>query len=175
MIFEKEFTAPSGKKLSVVLPGADVDITGWDQERVSVKTQFSGRVDDLDCHENSSGVEIYSRRIGNGRGPKDFKFEIRVPKKFDIEINLMAGRISINDVAGHIKGVSMAGDLNLKALTGALNMETMAGNISLLNSDVSGQVKAMAGQVVMQGVSGNIQGSSMAGEVVHRNSPLSVG
>jgi hypothetical protein len=177
MIIEKEFTASAGKKLSVVLPGADVDITGWDQERVSVKTRFSGRNDDagnFDCHENSNGVEIYSRRIGIGRGPKDFKFEIRVPKQFDIEINLMAGRISINDVAGHIKGVSMAGDLNLRALTGALNMETMAGNISLLNSDVSGQVKTMAGQVVMQGVSGNIQGSSMAGEVVHQNSPQQI-
>jgi len=169
MIIEKEFTASSGKKLSVVLPGADVDITGWDQQLVSVKTRFSGRNDagTFDCHENSNGVEIYSCGIGNGRGPKDFKFEIRVPKKFDIEINLMAGRISINDVAGHIQGVSMAGDLNLSALTGALNMETMAGNISLLNSDVSGQVKTMAGQVVMQGVSGNVQGSSMAGEVVH--------
>lgn len=175
MIIEKEFTASSGKKLSVELPGADVDITGWDQELVSVKTRCSGGDDELgsfDFHENSNGVEICSRHIGNGPGsPKDFKFEIRVPKKFDIEINLIAGRISINDVAGHIKGVSMAGDLNLRALKGALNLETMAGNISLLNSEVSGQVKTMAGQVVMQGVRGSVQGSSMTGEVVHRKSP----
>ncbi len=172
MIIEKEFNASSGKKLSVKLPGADVDITGWDQELVSVKTQFSGRDDHIgafDFHENSEGVEIYSRHLGNRLGsPRDFKFEIRVPKRFNIEINLMAGRISINDVAGHIKGVSMAGDLNLRALTGALNLETMAGNISLLNSEVSGQVKTMAGQVVMQGVSGGVQGSSMAGAVVYR-------
>jgi hypothetical protein len=176
MIIEKEFTASPGKKLSVELPGADVDITGWDRELVSVKTQFSGRDDEIgpfDFHENSTGVEICSRHIGSGpgRSPKDFKFEIRVPKKFDIEINLIAGRISINDVAGHIKGVSMAGDLNLRALKGALNLETMAGNISLLNSEVSGQVKTMAGQVVMQGVSGSVQGSSMTCEVVHRKSP----
>lgn len=175
MIIEKEFTASSGKKLSVKLPGADVDITGWDQELVSVKTRFSGRDDEIgtfDFHENSNGVEIYSRHIGTRSGyPKDFKFEIRVPKRFDIEINLMAGRISINDVAGHIKGVSITGDLNLRALKGALNLETMAGNISLLNSEVSGQVKTMAGQVVMQGVSGSIQGSSMTGDVVHRKSP----
>lgn len=172
MIIEKEFTASPGKKLSVELPGADVDITGWDQELVSVKTRCSGRDDAFDFHENSNGVEICSRHAGNGpASPKDFKFEIRVPKKFDIEINLIAGRISINDVAGHIKGVSMAGDLNLRALKGALNLETMAGNISLLNSEVSGQVKTMAGQVVMQGVSGSVQGSSMTGEVVHRKSP----
>lgn len=175
MIIEKEFTASPGKKLSVELPGADVDITGWDQELVSVTTRCSGRDDEVgtfDFHENSNGVEICSGNIGNGPGsPKDFKFEIRVPKQFDIEINLMAGRISINDVAGHIKGVSMSGDLNLRALKGALNLETMAGNISLLNSEVSGQVKTMAGQVVMQGVSGSVQGSSMTGQVVHRKSP----
>ena len=175
MIIEKEFTASSGKKLSVKLPGADVDITGWDQELVSVKTRFSGRDDEvgtIDFHENSSGVEIYSRHIGTRPGyPKDFKFEIRVPKRFDIDINLMAGRISINDVAGHIKGVSITGDLNLRALKGALNLETLAGNISLLNSEVSGQVKTMAGQVVMQGVRGSIQGSSMTGDVVRRKSP----
>ena len=175
MIIEKEFTASSGKKLSVKLPGADVDITGWDQELVSVKTRFSGRDEktgSFDFHENSNGVEICSHHIGNGPGsPKDFKFEIRVPKRFDIEINVMAGRISINDVAGHIEGVSMSGDLNLRALKGALNLETMAGNISLLNSEVSGQVKTMAGQVVMQGVSGSVQGSSMTGDVVHRKLP----
>ena len=175
MIIEKEFTASSGKKLSVELPGADVDITGWDQELVSVKTRFSGRDDDIgtfDFHENSNGVEIYSRHIGSGPGyPKNFRFEIRVPKRFDIEIKLMAGRISINDVAGHIEGISMCGDLNLRALQGDLNLETMAGNISLFNSEVSGQVKTMAGQVVMQGVSGSIQGSSMTGDVVHRKLP----
>ena len=171
MIIEKEFVASPGKRLSVELPGADVEITGWDHELVCVTRRFSGNDDDagdVDVNESSSGVEIYSRHIGNRRGPRDCKFEIRVPKRFNIEIKLMAGRISINDVAGHIKGTSMAGDLNLRALRGALNLETMAGNVFLSDSDVSGHVKTMAGQVVMQGVSGNIQGSSLAGEVVHR-------
>lgn len=172
MIIEKEFIASPGKRLSVELPGADVEITGWDQERVSVTRRFSGSDDqagDVDVHESSNGVEIYSRHIGNRRGPRDCKFEIRVPKRFNIEIKLMAGRISINDVAGHIRGTSMAGDLNLRALRGALNLETMAGNVFLFDSEVSGHVRTMAGQVVMQGVSGNIQGSSMAGDVVHRS------
>ena len=172
MIIEKEFIASPGKRLSLELPGADVEITGWDQELVSVKRRFSGSDDetrDIDFHESSHGVEIHSRRIGNRRGyPQDYKFEIRVPKIFNIEIKLMAGQISINDVAGHIRGINMAGDLNLRALRGSLNLETMAGNVFLLDSDVSGQVKTMAGQVVMQDVSGNIQGSSLAGNVVHR-------
>ncbi len=172
MIIEREFNTSSGKRLSVELPGANVDITGWDQELVSVKTCSSGRDDEagkVDFHESSNGVEIYSRHIGNRLGyPRDVKCEIKVPKRFNIEIKLMAGRISINDVAGHIRGVSMAGDLDLRALKGALNLETMAGNISLSNSEVSGQVKTMAGQVVMEGVSGNIKGSSLAGDVIMR-------
>jgi len=174
MIIEKEFATSSGKNLRVELPGASVDITGWDQELVSIITRFKGRDEDackVDFNESSDGVEIYSRHLGTGLGyPRDFRFEIKVPKRFNIDITLMAGGISINDVAGHIKGISMAGDLNLRALRGALNLETMAGSISLLNSDVSGQVKTMAGQVVMQDVSGSIQGSSMTGDVVHRKS-----
>lgn len=171
MVIEKEFIASPGKRLNVELPGADVEITGWDQELVSVTRRFSGSDDqaDVDVHESSNGVEIHSRQIGNRRGLNGCKFEIRVPKRFNIEIKLMAGRISINDVAGHIRGTSMAGDLNLRALRGALNLETMAGNIFLFDSDVSGHVKTMAGQVVMQGVSGDIQGSSLAGDVVHRS------
>jgi hypothetical protein len=171
MIIEKEFIASSGKRLSVELPGADVEITGWDQELVSVIRSFSGSNDDageVDFRESSNGVEIHSRHIGNPGHSNDCKFEIRVPKRFNIEIKLMAGRISINDVAGHIRGTSMAGDVNLRALRGAVNLETMAGNVFLSDSEVSGQVKTMAGQVVMLGVSGNIQGSSLAGQVVHR-------
>jgi hypothetical protein len=172
MIIEKEFNTSWGKRLSVELPGANVDITGWDQELVSVKTCSSGRDDEsgkVNFYESSKGVEIHSRHSGKQlRYPGDFKCEIKVPKRFDLEIKLMAGRISINNVAGHITGISMAGDLNLRALKGALNLETMAGNISLLNSEVSGQVKTMAGQVVMQDVSGNIKGSSMAGDVIRR-------
>jgi DUF4097 and DUF4098 domain-containing protein YvlB len=173
MIIEKEFIASSGNRLSVELPGAEVEITGWDHELVSVKRRSSGSDDeaaDVNFHESSNGVEIRSHLIGNRRRyPNDCKFEIRVPKIFNIEIKLMAGQISINDVAGHIRGILMAGDLNLRALRGALNLETMAGNVFLSDSEVSGEVKTMAGQVVMQGVSGNIQGSSMAGDVVHRS------
>lgn len=171
---EKQFGVGPGKKLALQLrTGGSVDIAGWDEKTVSVKLYLGGR-DWQDCRfeasENPSGVGIVSRYEGSKNSySTSLRFEIRVPKEFDVEIASAGGEIKIIGLEGHVSGGTLGGDLYLSNLKGEVELSTMGGNISLTGSEVSGRVKTMGGRVLIENVTGDIKGASMGGGVIYKN------
>ncbi|MGA9998292.1 MAG: hypothetical protein WBP93_22960 [Pyrinomonadaceae bacterium] len=171
---EREFRISSGKRLEIDLKtGGSLNIAGWDNEQVRVDAYLGGRDGEdarVDFKENADGVEIYSHfdEMRNNHS-SDLKFEIKVPRKFDLDIDTMGGAVKIDAVEGQINGKTMGGALNLSNLRGSLHLSTMGGGITLVNSDVDGSVSTMGGKVLIQDVVGNIKGSSMGGQVSYKN------
>jgi DUF4097 and DUF4098 domain-containing protein YvlB len=171
---EKEFKVAMGKRLDLNLKtGGSVEISGWDKELLTAKVYLDGR-DWEDCKvdfkETSSGVQIHSSFIGKWRNHStDVRCEIKVPKRFDLEIQTMGGEVSIMNVEGEISGKTMGGKLQLSGLKGKIDLTTMGGNITLTSSDLDGKVHTMGGQVLLQDVKGSVKGSSMGGNVIYKN------
>lgn len=171
---DKDFNIPAGKKLDLqIQTGGTVNITGWDKDVVSIRLRVGGR-DWQDCRfeakETPSTLHIISRYEGDRKSySTSLHFDIKVPKKFDVEIESGGGEIRITDVAGDIMGKTMGGNLELKNIGGEISLSTMGGDIRLTSSQVNGEVETMGGQVLIQDVTGNIQGSSMGGEVKYIN------
>ncbi|HYE65151.1 MAG TPA: hypothetical protein VD966_06190 [Pyrinomonadaceae bacterium] len=171
---EKEFRIAAGHKLDFDLKtGGSIDITGWDGELVSVRVHLDGR-DWQDCqitfNESASGLQILSDYTSGKRShATDLKFEVKVPKRFNLGFDTMGGSIKISDIEGQIKGKTMGGGYTLKNLKGELDLLTMGGGITLTNSDVNGEVKTMGGEVLIKDVIGNVKGSSMGGNVIYQN------
>lgn len=171
---ESEFKISTGKKLDLQLQtGGSVNITGWDKEVVSIKLSGGGR-DWQDCkfeaNETPDILQIVARYQGKQTSySTSLHFEIKVPKRFDIQIESAGGELKITDVAGDLRGRTMGGNLELRNVGGEVNLTTMGGNIVLLSSEINGKVETMGGQVLIQDVTGNIQGSSMGGEVKYIN------
>lgn len=169
---KKEFKMSAGKTLAInIKTGGSVNITGWDQELVSVDVNYSDDdmdTDMIDFRHSDSGLDIEVGFWGH-RGHGDLDFTISVPRKFNVDVQTMGGGISISDVEGRLEGQTMGGRLYLKNLKGKINMTTMGGSITLLDSDLDGNLKTMGGKVWFENVVGDVNGSSMGGNVVYRN------
>ncbi len=172
---ERQFNVGAGKRLDVDLKtGGAIEITGWDNDSVTVATTMRGRdagETDLSFTETAAGLEIRSRYIGPRRRhySSDVSLEIKVPRRFDLQLDTMGGDIRITSVEGDIRGKTMGGSLKLSDLKGALNLTTMGGPITLKQSQVNGKVSTMGGEVLLEDVTGDVKGSSMGGKVVYKN------
>jgi hypothetical protein len=170
----KEVKVASGKTLQVDLnTGGDITIAGWDKEAVSVDVYFRGHDDEkckVDVDETSSGVSVSSRYTGRGRNHStSLRFEISVPKKFNLDLDSKGGDFNISGVEGELEGITMGGAMEFTALKGKINFHTMGGKITLTKSEVDGEVKTNGGKVFLEDVVGNVNGHSMGGAVTYRN------
>ena len=171
---EKQLRASGARKLDLELQtGGSLDIVGWNEDTVSARLYLGGQ-DWKECrfeaNETPSGIQILSRYIGNRPSySTSLRFEIKVPRNFDLAVKSKGGEIKISNIEGTIIGETMGGSLNLTELKGDISLTTMGGSISLTNSDVDGEVKTMGGQVLIQNVSGNVKGISMGGNVIYKN------
>lgn len=180
----KEFGLAMGSELVMdVDTGGDVYISGWDKEKIEVKVHVSGADPDeydIDSHEKSSGLEIsadYRSRRGRNRG--DFEFDLKVPRRLDIEIDNRGGAVHISDVEGRIGGktmgggvgfrnvqgdiefTTMGGDITASEIKGYLKLKTMGGGITVTDSEADGKVSTMGGNILIENVKGDLKGSTM--------------
>lgn len=169
----QEFQVQPGKKLNIDLKtGGSIRIEGWNKSAVSVDASIAGpdrEKCDVQVKQTEQGVDIRSRYIGRENNyDTDGSFEIRVPSRFNIEIESMGGGVTIRNVEGEFEGSTMGGGLDLSGLKGRISLSTMGGRINLTKSHLDGEVSTMGGEVLIEEVTGNVQGSTMGGNVIHK-------
>jgi hypothetical protein len=172
---EREFVVSPGKRLDVELrSGGSIEISGWEKESVCVVVHLGGwnwRDYRIEFDERASGLQVVSYDAGNHKLLYPLaELEIKVPNKFDININSQGGNIYMDGISGAFEGVTRGGSLNLTNLKGRVKLKTMGGDIKLSDSDVSGEVQTMGGQVFIKDVTGGVKGLSNAGHVSYTSS-----
>lgn len=168
----REFPANSGQKLDLDLSvGADIQIEGWNEERIQVKI-ISDNADDYDIRfiRNSWGLKIeaeYTKKFSKHHG--DIELEIRVPRKFDLALHTLGGDIDLEDIEGTFKGKTLGGDIEISGLKGYAELSTLGGDVEVSDSELDGHVKTMGGDVSFEDVVGSIRGKTLGGEVSYDN------
>ena len=170
----REFPASAGGTLVLDLhAGGSVEITGDGGNAVVVSYSVSGSSAGecrVDFEETSGGLRIitdYERREGSHSST--IRFDIRVPDRFDVELDSMGGPLSIDGVEGEFRGKTMGGPLTLHDVRGEARLTTMGGEIRLTDSELDGSLKTMGGEVLFENVIGDVKGSSMGGNVRYKN------
>lgn len=173
---KRQFDASSGGTLILDLKsGGSVKITGHGGAGIDVSYSVSGPSAD-DCsvefvfRETANELKIltdYSSR--GGSHSSTIRFDIRVPERFDVELDSMGGGLSIDGVEGEFRGKTMGGELTLHDVRGEAALTTMGGQIRLTDSELDGSLKTMGGEVLFENVVGNVTGSSMGGNVRYKN------
>lgn len=168
----EELPVKPGGLLEVELhTGGDIEVIGWDQDLVRVETERGGEGGpEVEVEATANGVRIESlehRRWGDHDGSVELR--VRVPRRFDVDLETVGGTIRLRGLEGRLRGETMGGELELSDLHGELDLTTMGGEIELRGSNVSGEVKTMGGEVLFEDVTGSVKGTSMGGDVVYRN------
>jgi DUF4097 and DUF4098 domain-containing protein YvlB len=169
----QEFQVQPGKTLNLDLKtGGDIKIEGWNKSAVSVRAMIDGpdrEKCDVQVRQTDQGIDIKSRYLGrDNHYNTEGTFEVRVPSRFNVQIESMGGGIRIRNVEGEFKGNTMGGGLDLSGLKGKISLSTMGGRIDLTDSHLDGEVSTMGGEVLIEQVTGNVQGSTMGGKVIHK-------
>lgn len=168
----KKVPAGSGGKLVLDLDaGGKVRISGTGGSAVEVV--YSGACSppcEVNVEESGGAVRVTNGFEKRGRSSNsDLEFDIKVPARFDIEIESMGGGLSIDDVDGTFTGKTMGGELTLKNVRGEAKLTTMGGEIRLNDSELDGFLKTMGGEVTFENVVGDVRGTSMGGNVRYKN------
>jgi hypothetical protein len=168
----KKFPAESGGKLVLDLEaGAEVKITGTGGS--SVEAEYS-----VNCtppcavrfEPSGHTLRIVTEFSKSGRSQSsDIELSLKVPARYDIEVDSMGGGLSIDGVEGKFTGKTMGGELTLRNVRGEATLSTMGGEIHLSDSELDGSLKTMGGAVEFENVVGDVRGSSMGGNVRYRN------
>jgi DUF4097 and DUF4098 domain-containing protein YvlB len=169
---KREFPAAAGGTLVLELDaGGSVWITGTGGSSVIVDYL-------LDCSppceigfdETGDGLEISTEFTKRGSGQRsEIELRIQVPSYFDVNLDSMGGRLSIDGVEGEFRGKTMGGRLTLHDVRGEAKLTTMGGRITLTDSELDGSLKTMGGEVLFENVIGDVKGSSMGGNVRYKN------
>lgn len=152
--------------------GSTVDIRGWDEPQVRVRSQISG-VDGPDARvsfDNKNGV-VTVRTAYDASKPirsSSIRMEIRVPRRFDMRIESSGGGITIADVEGRFTGNTAGGEIVLERVKGEARLSTGGGEIRVDDVDLDGHVSTGGGKVTLSRVRGGLTGSSGSGPVMYR-------
>lgn len=170
----KEFKVQKGQTLDLDMrAGGNVNITGWENERLAVTVHFkkcSPDVWDIRFNETPDGIEaeIDEKNQKTNRDAQ-VDIDIRVPVQFDLKLRIIGGNIGITNVEGDMTGKTLGGNLELRQLKGTIDLKTTGGDITLKDSELGGKLKSIGGRVLFEDVIGDVEGVSTGGNVIHRN------
>jgi len=133
--FNKNYNLPPDGRIVISLLRGDIKISGYEGKEIEVVVVNKGSDRDLvEIQDSSFGNRIHL--IPQYKQYKPFQdvsvdFEIRVPKtvRYNFEINVTSGKITVYDVMGFIGLESRSSSIELRDVQGIIKANSINGNI----------------------------------------------
>ena len=172
LILKKHFNVTSGKLLELKTDGGDVILNTWDKEEISIEILGNKNAEkkfEFTFNETDYGIKVVGEKKGNGffswfKNIK-LKYEIMIPKKFNLKLKTAGGDIVLNDCEGEFDMKTSGGDINVENSLGKLDCSTSGGDISVEDFDGNCDVSTSGGDIKMEFVDGNISASTSGGDM----------
>jgi len=153
--------------------GGSVDIRGWDEPSVRVRSQVSGG-DVPDARvgfDHRNGVTTVRTTFNESKRIRSssIRMEIRVPRRYDVRIDSIGGGITIVDLEGRFTGSTAGGEIVLERAKGEARLSTGGGTIRVDDVELAGHVSTGGGKVTLTRVRGGLTGSSGSGPVTSKD------
>lgn len=161
-------------------------VKGSDESRSEAEALFARY--DVRFERTRSGVEItgtYDRPGGMrwGRNNLGVRYEIRVPRAYNVDLVTAGGSISVDDLAGDVKVRTSGGSLAFEGIEGFIEGRTSGGSISATRVGGRADLHTSGGSITVRGVDadadlhtsgGSINVQDARGEVTARTSGGSI-
>lgn len=173
--FERSVPAQNGGTLTLDLrTGGGVNITGWDRQQVLVQAVLAGRdwrSTDLTLTPVVGGARLATEYTGRSTNQSSsHRFQIHVPRNFNVQIKSAGGGVTIKDVDGYFSGSTGGGEIEIRNATGKAEIRTGGGDIWVSDSRLTGSASTGGGQVLVERVTGDFSAYSGSGPVTYINS-----
>lgn len=173
LIKEKTFSTVEGKTVFVKVSGGDILLSSWDKNEVYVKILGNENAEEkleFELNSTDDGVEIISKKkslLSSWFSGISFKVEIKVPSKYNSDINTSGGDISYNGITGIAELNTSGGDVEGKDFKGRLGISTSGGDINLYGADTEIDANTSGGDISLdyRGTNKGIQLSTSGGDI----------
>jgi beta-lactamase regulating signal transducer with metallopeptidase domain len=163
-------TSPGGRLRLDLETGANVEVRGWDAASVQVRARLEGpdwRDTRIEVAREGSGVKVYSTQTDRASSySTSHALEIRVPRRYDIELSSSGGSLTIVGIEGTFRGHTGGGEIVLEHDEGLARLTTGGGDVRVSDSRLDGSVSTGGGMVRISNVRGDLNGSSGSGPVI---------
>ncbi|RJP57382.1 MAG: hypothetical protein C4543_09805 [Ignavibacteriales bacterium] len=169
-IHEKSFDVNSGELLEIQSDVGDIKIKTWDENTVHIKV-FGNRKaeEDVDFHfeKTSKGVLIDADKDGswNWFSGVKVKYEINVPKTFNLDLRTGGGDVIVLDLIGEIIAKTSGGDIDFENINGEISATTSGGDVKIVKAVGSVRSSTSGGDIDIKSKDGKVSASTSGGDV----------
>jgi len=163
---DKSFSVTSGGKLDIQADRGSIEVAtdGSEKAEVRVFRKVKGgskaQADELlNNHEvtlaqdgNTVSVVARNRKERSGfwslgRANLDVRYQVSIPRKFDVELKTAGGNIQVDDLDGQASAHTTSGSINLQSVTGNVKAVDAGGNISVAEAGGSLTAHTTSGSI----------------------------
>lgn len=145
---------------------SDVRITGWDRDAVQVRSWArSGTAPGVAVRlvRTAEGARIDGTRATAAGA---HHVEIRVPRRYDLQIRGGGSRVEVRDLGGRVAGSTQGGDVVLAQVGGPVALATAGGTADVSDSRLTGRLWTAGGDAAVRGNEGDLDVRAGAGTAV---------
>jgi hypothetical protein len=93
------------------------------------------------------------------------RYEVSVPKKYNVDLKTSGGSVKVSDLAGEVKGQTSGGSLNFGKIEGSVYGRTSGGSVSVSGCKGGVDVKTSGGGVSLGDIEGDTSAQTSGGSI----------
>ncbi|MFN3162363.1 MAG: DUF4097 family beta strand repeat-containing protein [Pseudohongiellaceae bacterium] len=164
---DQEFTVAAGGTLTVNSDSGPIEVRSWERNVVRVRIRNRGSFE-VDVAQEGNDVVVIADQEGGlfGFGGSNIRFDIDVPRQYNVDLETGGGSIDVGDLAGDVHADTSGGSISIGRVTGGdVVVDTSGGRISI--ADVDGNVSAdtSGGSISIANVTGNVEADTSGGSI----------
>ena len=172
VIHDRTFPISPGKDFKLDASSGDVVISSWDKNEVHVKILGNDKAKEkveFNFKDSEEMVEVEAKYDWSlfmmVKGIK-LRFEVQLPKEFNIEAYTAGGDMNLQNVKGNLVLKTSGGDISVSDLNGKVEVSTSGGNIVFNNTYGDLNYSTSGGDIKGNNFSGKLETSTSGGDII---------
>ena len=183
-VIQKTFDVKEGGLLKVHSALGSIEISTGPGNKVEVEiTQIVKRLSDREAKKLLNDFNIYFNQLGNtveittdliknkwnpwnnvGRHLR-LKYKIRVPAKFNLDLQTSGGSIVVDNLEGEVVAKTSGGSLKFGRIQGPVSAKTSGGSITLEECQGTAKIATSGGHIKLGRVDGEVSARTSGGSI----------
>lgn len=171
VIHDKTFPISPGKDFKLDASSGDILISSWNKNEVHVKILGNDKAKEkveFNFNDSEDMIEVeakYDWSLFMLMKGVQLRFEVQVPKEFNIDAATSGGDIKVQSIKGKFVLKTSGGDVIVSDLNGNVEVSTSGGDIVFNNTYGELNLSTSGGDVKGNKFSGNLEAATSGGDI----------
>lgn len=170
LLKQDNFQVQTGGNLTVKTPAGKIEISSWEKNEANVKIYGNSNAEEnvnFEITQSVTEIKVIGKMNKDKGSNLDIRYEIMVPKEYNVETDTKGGNIVITGLKGNKVVNTMGGNIHIQEGEGDIKANTMGGNIKMLTKEGKIDANTMGGNINLEytGANKGIELNTMGGNI----------